>query len=47
MLVVEGSVPNEEINGEGHWTGFGVDAEGQPITGDAPGSTGSRRAPRS
>ena len=32
MLVVEGSVANEEINGEGHWSGFGVDAEGQPIT---------------
>ena len=32
VLVVEGSVANEEINGEGHWSGFGVDAEGQPIT---------------
>ena len=32
VLVVEGSVPNEEINGEGHWCGFGVDGEGQPIT---------------
>ena len=33
MLVLEGSVPNERINGEGHWAGFGVDAEtGQPIT---------------
>jgi hydrogenase small subunit len=33
VLVLEGSVPNEEINGEGHWTGFGVDpASGQPIT---------------
>jgi hydrogenase small subunit len=33
VLVLEGSVPNEEINGDGHWAGFGVDAEsGQPIT---------------
>ncbi len=33
ILVLEGSVPNEDINGDGHWTGFGVDpATGQPIT---------------
>ena len=33
VLVLEGSVPNEEINGDGHWAGFGVDpATGQPIT---------------
>jgi hydrogenase small subunit len=33
LLVVEGSIPNEQINGEGHWAGFGVDPEsGQPIT---------------
>jgi hydrogenase small subunit len=33
VLVLEGSVPNEEINGEGHWAGFGVDPEtDQPIT---------------
>ena len=25
ILVLEGSVPNEEINGDGHWAGFGVD----------------------
>src|SRR4051794_20233237 len=32
VLVVEGSIPNEAINGEGHWAGFGVDPEtGQPI----------------
>ena len=32
ILVLEGSVPNEEINGDGHWSGFGVDAgSGQPI----------------
>src|SRR5690242_3258131 len=32
ILVLEGSVPNEEINGEGHWAGFGVDGDtGQPI----------------
>jgi len=33
VLVLEGSVPNEQISGEGHWAGLGVDAEsGQPIT---------------
>src|SRR6202162_1022744 len=33
VLVVEGSLGNEQINGEGHWTGFGVNpANGQPIT---------------
>jgi hydrogenase small subunit len=32
VLVLEGSVPNEEINGEGHWAGFGTDPDtGQPI----------------
>jgi hydrogenase small subunit len=33
ILVLEGSVPNERLSGEGHWAGFGVDPEsGQPIT---------------
>ena len=33
ILVLEGSVPNEHINGDGHWAAFGVDHEtGQPIT---------------
>jgi hydrogenase small subunit len=33
ILVLEGSVPNEEINGDGHWAGLGTDpATGQPIT---------------
>ena len=33
VLVIEGSVPNEEINGEGYFTGFGVNpSTGQPIT---------------
>ena len=32
ILVLEGSVPNEEINGEGHWAGLGVDpGSRQPI----------------
>jgi hydrogenase small subunit len=32
VLVLEGSVPNEEINAEGHWAGMGADpATGQPI----------------
>lgn len=33
ILVVEGSIPNEEINGEGYWTSMGNDPlTGQPIT---------------
>ncbi len=32
ILVVEGSVPNEKLSGEGHWAAFGTDATtGQPI----------------
>jgi hydrogenase small subunit len=32
VLVLEGSVPNEQINGEGHWAALGVDPEtGDPI----------------
>ncbi len=33
ILVLEGSVPNERINGEGHWAAFGTDPDtGEPIT---------------
>lgn len=33
LLVVEGSIPNEQIKDGGYWTGFGNDpATGQPIT---------------
>jgi hydrogenase small subunit len=33
ILVLEGAIPNEELSGEGHWAGFGVDQRtGQPIT---------------
>ena len=33
VLVIEGSIPNENINGEGYWTSFGNDlATGEPIT---------------
>ena len=32
VLIIEGSIGNEQINGEGHWSGFGVNPEGQPIT---------------
>ncbi len=33
VLVLEGSVPNEQINGDGHWAALGVDPDdGQPIT---------------
>src|SRR5437763_11281803 len=27
VLIVEGSIPNETINGEGYWTGFGNDPD--------------------
>ncbi len=33
VLVVEGAIGNEDINGDGHWSGFGVNPfDGQPIT---------------
>jgi len=33
ILVVEGAIGNEQINGDGHWSGFGVNPfDGQPIT---------------
>ena len=33
ILVLEGSIADERLAGEGHWTGFGVDPlDGQPIT---------------
>ena len=33
VLILEGSLPNEEINGEGHFSAMGVNPEtGQPIT---------------
>jgi hydrogenase small subunit len=33
VLVLEGSVPNEQLSGDGHWAAFGVDPDsGQPIT---------------
>ena len=33
VLILEGSVPNERINGDGHWAALGTDpATGQPIT---------------
>ena len=36
VLVLEGSVANEEISGEGHWAAMGVDPDdGQPITTSA------------
>jgi hydrogenase small subunit len=32
VLVIEGSIPNERLSGEGHWSGFGVDPKTkQPI----------------
>ena len=33
ILVLEGAVPNEQINGDGHWAALGTDrVTGQPIT---------------
>jgi hydrogenase small subunit len=33
ILVLEGSIANEQLSGDGHWTGFGVNPlDGQPIT---------------
>src|SRR5882724_4890261 len=33
VLVVEGSIPNEKIHGEGYWAAMGTDPKtGQPIT---------------
>jgi hydrogenase small subunit len=33
ILVVEGAIGNEQLSGEGHWTGLGVNPfDGQPIT---------------
>ena len=33
VLVIEGSIPNENINGDGYWTSMGNDlATGEPIT---------------
>lgn len=32
VLVVEGSIPNEKINGDGYWTSLGNDGNGEPIT---------------
>ncbi len=33
VLVIEGSIPNEQINGDGFWAAFGTDkTTGQPIT---------------
>src|SRR5215217_2786692 len=41
VLVIEGSIPNENINGEGYWTSFGNDlTTGQPL-----GMHGSCRLP--
>jgi hydrogenase small subunit len=31
ILVVEGSIPDENTSGEGYWASFGTDANGQPI----------------
>ena len=49
VLVIEGSLGNEQISGEGHWTGFG-DRPARPASRSpsTSGSTASRpRRPRS
>ena len=47
VLIIEGSIGNEEINGEGHWTGFGVNRTPASRSRPTTGSTGSptRRPP--
>ena len=47
VLIIEGSIGNEEINGDGHWTGFGVNPT-RPASRSRPtsGSTGSPTRPR-
>ena len=46
ILVLEGSVPNEQISGDGYWAAMGVDpATRRADLHRARGSTGSRRAP--
>ena len=51
VLVIEGSLGNEQINGEGHWTGFGVNPATASRSPSTSGSTGSpprrRRSSRS
>src|SRR6267142_6590558 len=33
VLVIEGSIPNENINGDGYWTSFGnAEVTGDPLT---------------
>ena len=45
ILVLEGSVPNEQLSGDGHWAAFGVDPTGAADHDLHAGSTGSRRTP--
>ena len=49
VLIIEGSIGNEQINGEGHWTGFGVNPAKGSRSRPTSGSTGSptRRPPSS
>ena len=43
VLVIEGSLANEEINGEGHWSGFGVNPTPASRSRPTSGSTACRR----
>ena len=52
VLVLEGSVPNEKINGDGYWTGMGVNPDERPADHhqrvDRPArAEGGRRSSRS
>ena len=45
VLVIEGSIGNEQINGDGHWTGFGSTRAPASRSRSTSGSTVWRRRP--
>ena len=52
VLVIEGSLGNEKINGDGYWTGFGVNPDQRPAhhgqrVGRPAAPTRRRRSSRS
>ena len=46
VLIVEGSIPNEELSGEGYWAAMGTDPTPASRSPPTSGSIGSRRRPR-
>ena len=46
VLVVEGSIPNEELSGEGHWSAMGTDPPAVSRSRRTSGSTAWRPRPR-